>query len=236
MKSETKISVADFFLSEEKFGHLFASNDVMKWDDAKMAEFVSELQVQDLLAPLKRRTGMFAAAQPSSMVFNNIVFQDPHSGEYVLRGVSGYFLSGTMCAVIGAPDAHVTELLKLLSGRVRRDIYSGGVYLDGVPPQKDFHHSLGFVPQNDIHLPTLTVFETLYFAAKMRLSALMPDFAIRMRVYIILQRLGLLHVRHTIVGNETLRGVSGGEKRRVSVGIEAVAGHSLLSQICHAMD
>jgi ABC-type multidrug transport system ATPase subunit len=75
-------------------------------------------------------------------------------------------------------------------------------------------------------LPYLTVFETLYFSARLRLPATMPERMVRLRVMMVLKLLGLAHVRDTVVGDAMLRGISGGEKRRVGFGVEMTAGHS----------
>ena len=71
----------------------------------------------------------------------------------------------------------------------------------------------------------LTVFETLFFSARLRLPTL-PIKMVNFRVAMTLKLLGLSHVANSVVGDGSLRGISGGEKRRVSFGIEMVAGHA----------
>jgi len=87
---------------------------------------------------------------------------------------------------------------------------------------KHFRGDVTYCPEDDIHFPTLTVDETLRFAAKMR--APHARFEERSRgsyvttVTDIIQTIfGLRHVKNTPVGDAAIRGVSGGEKKRVSI-------------------
>ena len=71
-------------------------------------------------------------------------------------------------------------------------------------------------------------YETLYFSARCRLPAATPDKLVRFRTLLMMKFLGLSHVRDNIVGNAMIRGISGGERRRLSFGVEMVVGHSVL--------
>lgn len=82
---------------------------------------------------------------------------------------------------------------------------------------------IGFVPQQDILAPTLTVYESLLFAARLRLPEYIPDSEKLARVDDIIEKLGLANVRDVRVGDGEKRGISGGEMRRVSIGVELVA-------------
>ena len=74
--------------------------------------------------------------------------------------------------------------------------------------------------QNDILLPNITVKETLTFYANMLLPMTMPIAEKENCVISTMQKLGLSHCQNTIIGNDFRRGISGGEKRRVSIAIE----------------
>jgi len=104
----------------------------------------------------------------------------------------------------------------------------GEVLYDGIPRTQNFVQQVGFAPKNDNHLPYLTVYETLYFSARLRLPAALPDKIVHLRVMMVLKLLGLTHVRDTVVGDAMIRGISGGEKRRVGMGVEMCAGHSCI--------
>jgi ATP-binding cassette, subfamily G (WHITE), member 8 (sterolin 2) len=76
------------------------------------------------------------------------------------------------------------------------------------------------VQQFDHHLPTLTVEETMTFSAKMRMPIETTESEISSLVFNILNRLELMHCKGTMIGNADMKGISGGEKRRVSIGIQ----------------
>ena len=103
------------------------------------------------------------------------------------------------------------------------------------PQQIDKHYrgDVQYCPEDDIHFPTLTVEETLTFAAKTRTPHNRIDDNTREEynrkiIDIITTVFGLRHVRGTLVGDAAIRGVSGGEKKRVSIS-EALATKSLLT-------
>jgi ABC-type multidrug transport system ATPase subunit len=89
---------------------------------------------------------------------------------------------------------------------------------------------IGFVPQQDILPATLTVGEALLFAARLRLPEYVTDVEKRHRVDDVLEQLGLNHVRDAHIGGAVshARGISGGEMRRVSIGLELVASPDVL--------
>jgi ABC-type multidrug transport system ATPase subunit len=89
---------------------------------------------------------------------------------------------------------------------------------------------VGFVPQQDILPPVLTVSEALLFAARLRLPENMPDAEKQARVNSIMEKLGIDQLRDVRIGASLesggggiARGISGGEMRRVSIGLELVA-------------
>ena len=133
-----------------------------------------------------------------------------------------------MVGVLGAPDSGITPLFNILTGRqAHGGELTGEILYDGRKPTADFRRWVGYVVKEDPHLAHMTVFETLYFSARLRLPD-MPPKIVRLRVAITLKLLGLSHVANSVVGDGTLRGISGGEKRRVSFGIEMVAGHACI--------
>jgi ABC-type dipeptide/oligopeptide/nickel transport system ATPase component len=82
--------------------------------------------------------------------------------------------------------------------------------------------------QDDLLYEALTVYETLYFAAMLRLPSHMGRAAKIERVNSVISTLGLLRCRDTIIGGFSRRGVSGGERKRVSVGHELLINPSLI--------
>lgn len=79
-----------------------------------------------------------------------------------------------------------------------------------------------FLQQDDLLFPMLTVKETLMFSAFFRLPMSQSKAKKRARVFKLMDQLGLMRVANTIIGDEGHRGVSGGERRRVSIGIDII--------------
>ncbi|KAJ3213671.1 hypothetical protein HDU67_002592 [Dinochytrium kinnereticum] len=139
-------------------------------------------------------------------------------GRVVLNGVSGVARAGKVFAIMG-PSA----------GKNKSGTITGRVTVDGqdLPPSA-FKSLTGFVDQDDLLMPTLTVRETLMFSATLRLPESIPIAEKRERVDEILSTLGLSQIADSLVGGGGRRGISGGEKRRVSIGVELVTSPSVL--------
>lgn len=106
-----------------------------------------------------------------------------------------------------------------------------------MPSNDETTHALpriGFVPQQDVLPPTLTVFEALLFAARLRLPESISDIQKRERVQDLMEKLGISSLQNTRigysgdVGGGKSRGISGGEMRRVSIGLELIASPDVL--------
>lgn len=82
---------------------------------------------------------------------------------------------------------------------------------------------IGFVPQQDILPPMLTVHEALFFAARLRLPEHIQDSEKLAHVDDVIEKLGLTSICNVRIGDGEKRGISGGEMRRVSIGLELVA-------------
>ena len=107
---------------------------------------------------------------------------------------------------------------------------SGSVRFPGDPSRESRTPRVGFVPQQDVLPAMLTVAEALLFAARLRLPEYVTDAEKRQRVEDVLEQLGLTQVRDTRIGGRAshARGISGGEMRRVSIGLELVASPDVL--------
>ena len=104
----------------------------------------------------------------------------------------------------------------------------GRVAFDGRDPRPLIADACAYVKQGDFLLPQLTARETLQFAARLRLPAELSDEERERRVNDVIAELGLKECADTRVGNEFARGLSGGEKRRVSIGIQLLTDPKLL--------
>eukprot|EP00741_Cyanophora_paradoxa_P025295 tig00000361_g24414.t1 len=148
-----------------------------------------------------------------------------------LRNFNAALKGGNLVLILGAPGAGKTSLLQTLAGNAKSSGLEvrGEILLNGVPQEGAmWKRQCALVEQEDLHFPTLTVRETLYFSARSRLPAHFSDDQINSRVSMCLELLNLKHAQDTIIGNASIRGVSGGERRRVSIGVEGVVGAPIL--------
>lgn len=93
---------------------------------------------------------------------------------------------------------------------------------------KRIKRKIGFVTQDEVLTETLTVEETMVFSALLKLPHALPRREKLARATVVMEELGLGDVKRTIVGGEDRRGVSGGERKRVSIGIELLTNPSVL--------
>ncbi len=105
----------------------------------------------------------------------------------------------------------------------------GAVLFNGrILSDREWASLVSYVQQSDHLLPFLTVYETLYYAACLRLPSHYTEEQRHARVRSVLHELGLKHCRNNLIGDASsggaggarMKGISGGEKRRVSIGIQ----------------
>jgi ATP-binding cassette subfamily G (WHITE) protein 2 len=136
----------------------------------------------------------------------------------LLKGVTGRAMPGEMVALMGASGAGKSTLLDVLAQRKTTGKILGEITYNGSPELKSF----AYVMQDNVHMGILTVRESIYYAAELRLNQLMSKEAKARRVEKIIDMLGLQKVANTILGTHDIRGVSGGQLKRVSIGVEIV--------------
>jgi len=138
--------------------------------------------------------------------------------------------------VLGNPGSGCSTLLKILANqRGGYHAVEGEVHYDSFSPDEISKHYRGdvvYCSEDDVHFPSLTVDDTLQFAAKMRVPRNRPQGVTRTdleksTVDMLETMFGLRHVKDTFVGNTAIRGVSGGEKKRVTI-CEALASRMLV--------
>ena len=136
---------------------------------------------------------------------------------------------GEVLALMGPSGSGKTSLLSILSGRL--GMYSkvdGKVLFNGRQLTKQVKRRIGYVMQDDMLFESLTVYETLYYAAMLRLPRAMSGAQKRARVEDVIRALGLDKCRGTIVGGFFRRGISGGERKRLSIGHELLINPSMV--------
>ncbi|XP_020581591.1 ABC transporter G family member 28-like [Phalaenopsis equestris] len=151
------------------------------------------------------------------------------SKKKLLRSVTGKLMPGRVAAVMGPSGAGKTTFLSALAGKTTGCEITGLVLINGkAEPIRCYKKIIGFVPQDDIVHGNLTVEENLWFSARCRLSADLSKADKVLVVERIIESLGLQAVRESLVGTVEQRGISGGQRKRVNVGLEMVMEPSLL--------
>ncbi|KAJ2602876.1 hypothetical protein EV177_006760, partial [Coemansia sp. RSA 1804] len=148
----------------------------------------------------------------------------------LLHNVSGSIYPGEVVAIMGASGAGKTTLLNVLSGRVQGGKLFGDIKFNGAKRNPHtFKRMLAYVEQDDLMHSTLTVEETLSISAKLRLpNTKYTNQDKQQRVEEVMRQLRLSHITNSRIGGEGKRGISGGERKRVSIGVELVTEPSLL--------
>ena len=132
---------------------------------------------------------------------------------------SGLLKPGEMCLVLGCPGAGCSTFLKAIAND--RESYAevtGDVSYGGIPADKQkkrFRGEVNYNPEDDTHFANLSVWQTLYFAL-MNKTKKNDRRDIQVVLEALLKIFGISHTKHTPVGDEFVRGVSGGERKRVS--------------------
>lgn len=159
----------------------------------------------------------------------------------ILQGISGIVEPGQCCAILGSSGMGATlalgflfsrrsapflgsgktSLLDILAGQNEDRGVQGAVMLNNIAAAPRFiQEHTGYVMQDDRLLSFLTVRETLLFSAKLRLSAALSTAEKEAEVDKVIGLLGLRNVTQNKIGGTFRRGLSGGEKRRVSIALQ----------------
>ncbi|XP_012936225.1 broad substrate specificity ATP-binding cassette transporter ABCG2 [Aplysia californica] len=139
----------------------------------------------------------------------------------ILTNVTGIFKPG-MNAILGPTGSGKSSFLDVLAGHKEMSRVSGLLLLDGKPVPDNFKCMVGYVVQDDVVMGTLSIRENFAFSAALRLPQSVSQSERRERVEQVIKELGLVKCADTKVGNEFLRGVSGGERKRCNIGMELI--------------
>uniref|UniRef100_A0A0D6R0X6 ABC transporter domain-containing protein n=1 Tax=Araucaria cunninghamii TaxID=56994 RepID=A0A0D6R0X6_ARACU len=146
----------------------------------------------------------------------------------VLQGLTGYAEPGTLTALMGPSGSGKSTLLDALAGRLAANAFqSGTIKLNGRKQKLSFG-TAAYVTQDDTLIGTLTVKESIAYSARLRLPDKMPWSEKSALVESTLIEMGLQECADTPIGNWHMRGISGGEKRRVSIALEILMRPRLL--------
>ncbi|KAL2893585.1 ABC transporter G family member 25 [Bienertia sinuspersici] len=146
----------------------------------------------------------------------------------ILNGITGIATPGEILAVLGPSGSGKSTLLNALAGRLRGHAFTGSILSNDKKLTKQTQKRTGFVTQDDVLYPHLTVKETLLYCALLRLPNTLTKSDKINVVDSVMGELGLRKCGDTIIGNSFIRGVSGGERKRVCIAHEMLVNPSLL--------
>lgn len=209
---------------------------------------INQPKGRDITIPLSTTTLSFRDVSPVDVQVRDLtvqfnttppIWQDPRqllrwnrkqesSYKTILDGINAHMPAGSLTAIIGSSGSGKTSLLNMMAGRMEssRLKVSGSTTFNGDPDISRIGSA--YVMQEDILIPTLTVRETLQYAAELRLPPPMTAAERRDAVEDVILELGLKECADTRIGNSARKGCSGGEKRRTSIGVQMLANPSVL--------
>jgi len=160
----------------------------------------------------------------------------PMKEKTILYNLSGFVTPGSMLAIMGPSGSGKTSLLNTLAGRINHNRWQGQVLINNQPADRNILKVVaGYVPQDDILYGSQTVYEALMFYAQLKLPHLDEE-AKASRVKSLIDELGLTKVTDSLIGfvgadaasSGLQRGISGGERKRTSIGCQLIADPALL--------
>ncbi|GLB06836.1 hypothetical protein AtubIFM57258_002153 [Aspergillus tubingensis] len=151
-----------------------------------------------------------------------VTVKDRHTKQprNLIDGISGSVQQGELVALMGPSGCGKTTLLNVLARRAASSgaKTTGDCYMDGkTVDYATFGRLTSYVEQEDALIGSLTVRETLKFAADLSLPSSVTKFQRKERIHSLLQAFGIQNQASTLVGTPIRKGISGGQKRRVSV-------------------
>ena len=189
--------------------NVLATGSTLRW------EITDPVYYGEILAQFKN----LSQAGRTSFEAKEISYQFKNGG-LGLRQVNVLEESGNLVALMGASGAGKSTLLHVLNGTEKPS--EGQVLINGVDiyaePEK-IEGVIGFVPQDDLLIEELTVYQNLYFAAKLCFSHL-KETKIADLVLKTLSDLGLTETQHLKVGSPLHKTISGGQRKRLNIGLE----------------
>ncbi|KAJ3702418.1 hypothetical protein LUZ61_006123 [Rhynchospora tenuis] len=188
----------------------------------------------DIESGTKRNKFLIEPTLPIYLKFTEVKYKVLVKGitgtneKYILNGISGFASPGEVVAMMGPSGCGKTSLLSILGGRISNNAVEGSVTYNDETYNKSLKRRIGFVTQDDVLFAHLTVRETLTYAALLLLPKTMTKQQKEDRAMDVIYELGLDRCQNTMIGGSFVRGVSGGERKRVCIGCEIIINPSLL--------
>ncbi|XP_076916108.1 ABC transporter G family member 31-like [Bidens hawaiensis] len=189
---------------------------------------------------VSRRQGMTLPFKPLSMTFHNVSYFVDMPKDMAMEGaadkklqllsdVSGVFLPGVLTALMGSSGAGKTTLMDVLAGRKTGGYTEGEITISGhQKEQSTFARVSGYVEQNDIHSPQVTVMESLLFSAFLRLPSDIKEKQKREFVEGVMKLVELDILKDALVGLPGSTGLSTEQRKRLTIAVELVANPSII--------
>lgn len=148
------------------------------------------------------------------------LFYHFRSGRAGLQNINIAEQGGKLIGLMGASGSGKSTLLNVLNGSEKPS--SGRVLINGVDIHEDpgkMHGIIGYIPQDDLLMEDLTVFENLYYAARLCFGHYTPEEIWRRAEHVLLN-LGLTEIKNLKVGSPLEKTISGGQRKRLNIGLE----------------
>ncbi|XP_052169343.1 ABC transporter G family member 51 [Oryza glaberrima] len=188
----------------------------------------------------KSKKGMILPFQPLTMTFHNVNYYVnmpkemqakgvPEKRLQLLSEVSGIFRPRVLTALVGASGSGKTTLMDVLAGRKTGGYIEGDIRISGhKKEQRTFARIAGYVEQNDIHSPQVTVEESLWFSSTLRLPNDISKETRHAFVEEVMALVELDQIRYALVGKQGLTGLSTEQRKRLTIAVELVANPSII--------
>ncbi|KAG7637916.1 ABC transporter G family member 31 [Arabidopsis thaliana] len=196
--------------------------------------------VADANQVISEKKGMILPFKPLTMTFHNVNYYVdmpkemrsqgvPETRLQLLSNVSGVFSPGVLTALVGSSGAGKTTLMDVLAGRKTGGYTEGDIRISGHPKeQQTFARISGYVEQNDIHSPQVTVEESLWFSASLRLPKEITKEQKKEFVEQVMRLVELDTLRYALVGLPGTTGLSTEQRKRLTIAVELVANPSII--------
>lgn len=186
-------------------------------------ENIKPIYYSDVISSYKQ----YKIDQNISFVAENIEFRFK-TGTGGLRNINIRETSGTLFGIMGSSGSGKSTLLNVLNGNDKPD--RGRVSINGINihnDKKGVEGVLGYVPQDDLLIEELTVYQNLFYAAKLCFTNL-TDHEFDDLVNHTLASLGLSDIRELKVGSPLMKAISGGQRKRLNIGLELLREPAIL--------
>ncbi|KAA8516840.1 hypothetical protein F0562_017342 [Nyssa sinensis] len=200
--------------SSASLGFSFTGITVPPDEIPDLRTFSDDDTAEDIEAGTRKKMIHIEPTLPIYLKFTDVTYKVILKGvrstveKVILNGITGSVNPGEVLALMGPSGSGKTTLLSLLGGRTKEPTPGGSITYNDQPYSKFLKSRIGFVTQDDVLFPHLTEKEK--------------------RATDVICELGLERCRDTMIGGSFVRGVSGGERKRVCIGNEIIINPSLL--------